>query len=323
MTDAHDWTVDNIHSTPDYHWLSDQEVLFAHDTGDGADEVYRFFRRNLVTRVDTELPLLAKEFNQTPGTELQLSPDRKRLLWCSPYYEDADGGEYDYILVASLDGSALHEWPLGVVSFANYDWMPDSQRWFVLRADTTSKIYRSLITYAVQAPYRKQTIQLVQPMQAPYQGWAYVTPTQHLILLDEGDFSTSPSTNVHISDTDLESSGAKTCQFTIHLPPNTVGVDGAEISPQGDRIAWLLDCEHVSWFSALLHRLHASFQVTTQPTEEIWVSHLDGSQMHEIGHIPARPREQYGVEIEGLHWLPDGKKLSFLYKDALWTVPAD
>ncbi len=55
----------------------------------------------------------------------------------------------------------------------------------------------------------------------------------------------------------------------------------------------------------------------------IWVSRLDGSAMREIGYVRvAAPADgSCPDDITYLQWLPDGKRLSFLYRGALWIVP--
>jgi hypothetical protein len=67
----------------------------------------------------------------------------------------------------------------------------------------------------------------------------------------------------------------------------------------------------------------------TLPPEHVvglWVSDLDGRNLREIGHLalhPAANSDTDGPDPEDVQWLPDGKRLSFLYKQALWIVPID
>ena len=73
--------------------------------------------------------------------------------------------------------------------------------------------------------------------------------------------------------------------------------------------------------------------------ESLWVSRIDGSGMHEIGGVnnpdpelmimsgppdPEAPEYSWGPPVpHTLRWSPDGKRIGFAYKGAIWTVPAD
>ena len=111
-------------------------------------------------------------------------------------------------------------------------------------------------------------------------------------------------------------------KFKIHMPSYVVLVDLA-FSPHGDRIAWVLMQTHPSPASALLHRILPMVKLVPKTVTGLWVSQIDGSNLHEIGHLdnPSGPNKI--PPIDYVRWLPDGKKLSFVYRDALYTVPAD
>jgi hypothetical protein len=64
-------------------------------------------------------------------------------------------------------------------------------------------------------------------------------------------------------------------------------------------------------------------QAEPQQVSAIWVSRLDGSGMHEVGHLLSGKEAEDDDPAFGLDWLPGGKRLSFGYGDALYTVPAD
>jgi hypothetical protein len=48
---------------------------------------------------------------------------------------------------------------------------------------------------------------------------------------------------------------------------------------------------------------------------------MDGSGWVKVGSVIYHSEEDDAPTA--LHWLPDGKRLSFLYQKALWIVPAD
>ena len=86
----------------------------------------------------------------------------------------------------------------------------------------------------------------------------------------------------------------------------------AETQREGDRIGWVL-------YFARADQPHA--------TVEVWVCGLDGSRMHSIGSIGVerpKPDEDWNWDWPyEIQWQPDGKHLSFIYRDALCSVPAD
>jgi hypothetical protein len=101
---------------------------------------------------------------------------------------------------------------------------------------------------------------------------------------------------------------------TVTPPAGLTMHCGAALSPHSDRIAWL-----------------AARETAKGSVVTLWVSKLDGSAWKEIGYVDAaRPDTGFGEHLEnflatapgGLHWLPDGKTLSFRYKGTLYTVPA-
>ena len=92
-------------------------------------------------------------------------------------------------------------------------------------------------------------------------------------------------------------------EWTITLPDKATEV---AVSPDGRRVAWLLTGGSGS-------------------SQALWVSALDGGGMREIGAVPIRKGAVGGRPpsfVSQLDWVPGDKAVSFLYGDALWTVPA-
>ncbi len=125
-------------------------------------------------------------------------------------------------------------------------------------------------------------------------------------------------------------------RYEVRMPGRAY-VEELTLSPQGDRIAWVLvrEPKNKELFSG-------------EGRGELWISRVDGSQMHCIGllgkesqmwkHIdqmihPFIPTDYYDFPMQ-VRWLPDGKRLSFLYSQywyekkscwytRFWSVPAD
>lgn len=93
------------------------------------------------------------------------------------------------------------------------------------------------------------------------------------------------------------------------------------VAPSGTRILWLLTAGPQPRASGALARWFPWLQGNVGPRSGLWVSDANGANFREIGHVYDDSRgSQY---IEQVHWVPGEKRVSFLYKDALYTAPAD
>jgi len=96
------------------------------------------------------------------------------------------------------------------------------------------------------------------------------------------------------------------------------------VSPQQRSIFYDIQNSRTSPLLSWLHRLLPHFSKKPTAREELWVSEADGQGMHAIGYIPI-PSETPASDVarlEHLQWLPDGKQISFLYRDTLYVVSA-
>jgi hypothetical protein len=122
----------------------------------------------------------------------------------------------------------------------------------------------------------------------------------------------------HIEVLDSESSGISLEHYQIHFPSGALAVE-AEISPRGDRIAWLFDFHAFSPLTPLRRVLPFLHQAAGQTHGEIWVSDIHGDEMHPLitGGSGAQADDPHFVR-----WTPDQSRISFVCRDSLYTVPA-
>lgn len=109
---------------------------------------------------------------------------------------------------------------------------------------------------------------------------------------------------------ELDPAGArKTSDETAQIPlyQGTPIVSDAAVSPEGDRIAWLLPPEPQSptVLQAWLYRLHLT-SPRPSPDMALWISDRYGRHMHLI-----REWVNGGDAISSLQWRPDGNAVSF------------
>jgi hypothetical protein len=119
-----------------------------------------------------------------------------------------------------------------------------------------------------------------------------------------------------IAHADLRATPITTHEHAVRLPNGFNSIIDARISPRRDEVAWILSSERE--FPANVERLLAAVHIRPRNSVGIWVSKTDGSEMREIGQM-----EYSGWTYPRyVDWSPDAQCLSFIYDDALWTVPA-
>lgn len=115
-------------------------------------------------------------------------------------------------------------------------------------------------------------------------------------------------------------------EHTMTLPTGPA-VPSWKLSPDGERIAWYVRPDNrIAPGRGRIERLFTSLRARLEPffpttyRHVVYVSRRDGSDLREIGRVQCR-LEDFGVG--SLQWTPNGRRISFGYRDALWSVPAD
>lgn len=139
--------------------------------------------------------------------------------------------------------------------------------------------------------------------------------------------------NISFFEFDTEGKQANVREYTISLPKGksefsedrdlSVSED-VVLSPHGDRLAWLIHVvEKPSSIITFLAKWFSSMHPVSRYVLKLYTSRLDGSDVQEIGYMEIKGKPSATNLPRLLRWLPDGKRLSFVYQGALWTVPAD
>lgn len=242
---------------------------------------------------------------------MRLSPDGKWVVWM----------ERGLRWVAlSLDGihavSSDNGPGLATGGIPELVWMPDSRHFTAL----TDYSGYTLHIYSLDAPSHPQERQLppfpsewIPKVNFFLRLIGFPSAGRALCDLIGDDEQGIPNTDFY--NVPIDGKTADSRHYTIPIPKEVRinGIDALELSPQGDRLVWCY---------RYLHYFNNGYS----NRQEIWVSDVDGSHVHEIGfHEMTRIEGQQAMSdiLIALQWTPDGKRLSFLYKDALWTVPAD
>jgi hypothetical protein len=307
VASTQDWTAPDpsMHNFLPYFWLPDRSVLFFRRGDSGG---YRAYRQHITEegRAEPPHPLPMPEVGAKYRIQ-SLSSDGKWLyvtLWKGPGNIIPEAH--------ALDGSKTVVWPRKFSVAMN--WSPDSSSliqmawagvgWSVaeLRLDSPRQRWRKLNSVQIPSTERPTPV-------------GFAADGRMVSLLDR--ISNVPATTQRLALVDLAHTASATQISNVTLPV-AVWNAGLQISPDGNHMLWTCTSDITSPFAKWMGRLHLS-SAKSEMGQSWWVSRLDGSGMHEIGHISAR-QDDGGV---ALRWLPDSRHCSFVYKGKLYVLPTD
>jgi hypothetical protein len=195
-------------------------------------------------------------------------------------------------------------------------WLPDSRRWLAL---SPSRSRQPLRLYSVDAP---DSAAVTLPMPTAMTNLVGVTPDLRVVQTDARP-PDATATNIAVITFGIYPNRAPVHSSSFPLPV-TAQIKDLELAPAGDRLAWLLVDARRSPLVTMLVRLLPTLGGRFPPTQgiSVWVSRLDGTEMHEIGFEQTHATGKDTNVATDLRWMPDGKHLSFLMNDALYSVPA-
>lgn len=329
-----------------YFWLDDSNILFFRTApADG----YQAIRLELPAKVETPVPALRMEPGLVRFSDWlpALSPDGKWLLW----QERTE--RLNRIVICAVDGSRRMAWPQQArlpVRDVNralnqplneYGWMPDSKQW-VRMTHTPTGLQAEL--YPLNNPKAKTVLPLLPPVGIPLglfrpQAFFFL-PTGRILAIPYNVHFVAPTPEgrelehrevtrrthggmVRVTNLGVGNTAALPGQTaTISLP---LGAEGGSLvpSPRGDRLAWfMVEKENTFWSEQILRWLPHDMPFGPRYSLSLWVSRSDGRGMRKLGKLKTEPTLQFRL-LNMLRWTPDGKRLSFLHDNALWTVPVD
>jgi len=103
----------------------------------------------------------------------------------------------------------------------------------------------------------------------------------------------------------------------LTIPPHA-DVTEIECSPRGDRLAWILSFRPSP--IAPLEILPFVHSVPGHTAGEVWISNVDGTDMHPLVTGTVSPEHHSGPHY--LRWTPDETQVSFIDNYTLYTIPA-
>lgn len=302
-----------------YDWLSLDEILYFKQVRDGSEEIFRVHTKDgqvvPLEKLNAHRYVPQRNGSSRPYWmfERSLSPNRKSLYW-------EGQGEQSY-LASSLDGS--HSDAISDMNPNNTQrfWQKDGKRLASFLAPQHPGEEATVKFFSTDTP-QNYTVERIHGLQES---------TTVIGFLDDTHLLTMPSRPFY------ELAGKLVLkQYAIGrtvTPPRTIicpvpidasGVREVLLSPAGDRIAWFMDFEQQASYPPWMWFVRYSFfRIERCATHTgLWTSRVDGTDIQELGRLIVGTDSYGGKDPEKLRWLPDGKALSFVYDNTLWTIDA-
>jgi hypothetical protein len=103
--------------------------------------------------------------------------------------------------------------------------------------------------------------------------------------------------------------------------PTTSKIWDNMANPQGTRRAFMMSDSQVPGYAALIHRLIPSYTYPAHPIERICIYRADSRELYEVGRV--KETSNSNPDLINVGWLPDGKQIQFMYKNAVYVVDVD
>ena len=284
----------------DYYWLSNEELLYL--TPNQMAGSYALHRLNLTSGKDAE------QSNLKTGN-FRLSPDGQWALTVSPSHTaslftlERTDGKRQFRYFTHLDSEE-----------ANIAWTQNNNAIITLAFQDTGAL---LTTYPLDKPA------ILKPIPIPLhdnQLMLGVTAANHVLAIQ--NISEDQIAHLHSSIPlyDFALTGADDLhKIEVSRPLGNGSIlDEVVLNPSGDRLVWEFTGEESPLLYNALQRIYGIFGVHSKQFASLWTSKTDGSAMREVGRLHLTSVE---VKPHALHWTPDGRNISFLYKEKLYSIP--
>jgi hypothetical protein len=277
-----------------YQWTSDHTLMYF-ISDDRNDTVLCQF--NVATGKRARYRTVSDMWDRdgTYAKEIVVSPDGNWILWWGDFADHQYNGCYG----ARRDGTGKFRFD---EPYSRLIWLPDSKCFIT---DTSIR--------SVQPPVRIGLSPASLPRVEDFGEIQYVSDRYAVGVPNE-----LANSNTYVVDRyDLSATAPRKTSWRIEWP-HEEQCEELRVSPSGDRIAWI--CVRNPVHTDAEHVRHSARIVTTA---------LNGTQMREVGTIEtideadAEHPSQFFARPHELHWLPDGKHISFVLKNELYTAPTN
>jgi len=232
-----------------------------------------------------------------------LSPDGKWLLWLNSAI-----GQKGRWIGATLDGQS-EEWekgqdPTSEAPFLDSQplWLQNGKQWIELVSRYANHTY-SVTQANLHGIHQASVVKRFRVNGLADGLPAGVTNDGRLMIYHPAEPRVRSIEQACFSLVRLGGETATVQALTVPIPESTSAND-VLLSPQGDRLAWVLDR------GATGSRLY-----------QLFASKADGTDQRLVGAAPGVSVSNRFSWPRSIRWLPNGKRVSFVFRDALWSVP--
>jgi len=313
----------------DYMWASDHEAILYSITPD--DQV-RLVSHNTLTGMEKPLIGLAQRLEERQGkyNGYWLSPDGNWMLYSNFYMASVSATPRDGARRLTWRSKLWNDPQLPrkptlaeYLGWTGIHWLPDSRRWIQPGSDSSGREATRLMVRSIDTPKEDGVIAIPKSCRSLFEGEnseAMVWLSEaHLVLqtwtVEPGEESTAHSVDFYEADLKKD---VPPRHWTVEVPREWT-IEKVLVAPHADNVGWVFHRHYVSPLLTELHRLGLPIRLTPAEETMVYVSRADGTEMREIGTTSTPQDANQDVEIK---WLPGGKRLSFVYKNMLYTVSA-
>lgn len=307
----------NIPSNEPYLWLTDHEVF--HFKG---DKRHGFRPVSFNTRTQTEQPEPGLTAVQK-GYVISASPDGQWVLWNTTKNKTFVPG---MAATRRADGKTIRR--IFQIDHSEGIWLPDSRRWVGIVSVPTGKISHGshvsknrIAVFSVDRP-GMQTFSMPANRNAI---WILGVDMQGHVIQCNSCWGGLPGKPFALVESALDPLHPTMRQFQVPQPQMPLGATNlTTLSPQGDRLLWsnvseIPPVKHagiIGWLYSQMH--HSAADLYGTKALDIWVSRLDGSVPIHIGTWPTQDLTSVAPVVQ---WNPDGKHVSMIIDQILYSVP--
>jgi hypothetical protein len=321
-----------------YHWLSDQTILVIQNAASNRGryrQVKDIYVYDTKTHSRQNCSALTKLIRDTGGrtATICVCPGGQRLLWegLHPVLHPKPGQDPDvsWAYCATINGRLLSKVQIGhffhhsdILTDA-FGWLGDGQQWWEMipLPSDHNTVSVQLCIHTIGSPSR--TMLLPFPVAHP------VSAVNELQFNRERFIVYDPfGQDNDQAGTDEFHLGTKIDWVRHYVLPSLPVVDDeadveSELSARGDKAYWLQNqLEPVPLPIRWLHRFVPSVPVEPHKVAGVFVCDLPDKHLTEVGIID-RVASDYDMPFDQFTWTPDEHHLSFVYKNALYSVLVD
>ena len=313
----------------EYKWVNETTVM--QDTG-----IVPPVRRIAYSTIDISTGRVRKLVGLLPpkGPPLimstyEISPDGKRILISNRWKQ---GNSFQNELYLSDIAGDRNE---AIFKSAAFEYLPricwqnDSSSWYEIGSFTpVDPKYFAEKHDLVGKKIWLNSIEVAPKEMYSFQTWGFMSPVYGRKLISTTSRADSHGKYVFhgIREIDVTNANAPR-EYPFPMGQSTDYFRSVRISSDGKRYAVIVFRPSQAPQKSFLGKAVQWMTGASMDTVSIYVANLDGTDVHEVAFVrnSELPKAQIGLwsRLDSLRWAPDGKHLSYILDNNLYTIPVD